>query len=156
MNILVYVYFIFITVSDFTLCWNEKQDRYRIKYIAMLSFFPLASNWKRERDYVMSITERKNVVILTKKVESLLELKFDPGFRLIWLKYFQITRNLLSNFSSIRDSTFQVKMTRFYLSVISLQYQSVGCFIVGFEMREKKVWSDPLKSSHLSELNLTK
>ena len=27
------------------------------------------------------ITERKNGVILTQKVESLVELKFDPGFR---------------------------------------------------------------------------
>ena len=28
-------------------------------------------------------TERKNGVILTKKVESLAEVKFDPGFRVI-------------------------------------------------------------------------
>ena len=28
-------------------------------------------------------TERKNGVILTKKIESLVELKFDKGFRII-------------------------------------------------------------------------
>ena len=59
--------------------------------------------------------ELKNGVILIWKVESLVELKFDPGFRVIgeyiwfkltlnvesiWLKYSPITRNLGSNFSS--------------------------------------------------------
>ena len=81
-------------------------------------------------------SKEKMGVILTLKVESLAELKFDPGFRVIgeylsqiqidnltlniesiWLKYSTITRNPGSNFSSASDSTFKVKMTPFLLSV---------------------------------------
>ena len=76
---------------------------------------------------ISEYTERKNWVILTKKDESLAELKFEPGLReigkylsqidsqidnltlnieSIWLKYSPITRNPVSNFSSVSDSTF--------------------------------------------------
>ena len=64
-------------------------------------------------------TERKNGVILTCKVESLAELEFNPGFRVIVEYLSQLTldienqfdSNILtlnpeSNFSSPSDSTF--------------------------------------------------
>ena len=60
---------------------------------------------------------KKNGVILTQKIESLAELKFDPEMaeikfqfirycESIWLKYYPTTRNPLSNFSSASDSIF--------------------------------------------------
>ena len=42
---------------------------------------------------------------MTKIVESLVELKFDPGFRVIGEYLSHITRITGSSFSSISDST---------------------------------------------------
>ena len=100
--------------------------------------------------FVYLFTERRNGVILTYKVESLVELKFDPGFRVIGeylskidsilrvnfkfnsqylVNLIPITRNSWSNFSSTRDSTLQVKMTPFFsviiLSIFHAKYNSL-------------------------------
>ena len=85
--------------------------------------------------------KEKNGVILTWKIGSLAELKFEHGLRVIgeylshidtilrvysnwrsiysiWLKYSQMTPNPGSNFSSASDSIFQVKITPFSFNVL--------------------------------------
>ena len=72
-------------------------------------------------------TERKNWVILTWKVKSLVELKFEPGFRVIGEYLSQIdsilrvklTRYWESNWLDIEsqiDSILRVKLTRYWES----------------------------------------
>ena len=119
--------------------------------------------WK----WIYSFTERKKWVILTLKVESLAELKFDPGLQVIreylsqidsilrvksnWqfkltlniesirLKYSPITQNPGSNFSSASDSTFKVKMTPFFQCYTNIFY--VNCSTISIDkcdLRGKK------------------
>ena len=46
-------------------------------------FLPFKSFGQAPESNEVLYTERKNGVILTLKVESLAEIKFDPGFRVI-------------------------------------------------------------------------
>ena len=70
-------------------------------------FFPLT-------DDLLTHTESRNGVILTRIVESLAEVKFDPGFRVIGEYLSQITRNPGSNFSSQVTQLFRSKWLIFF------------------------------------------
>ena len=60
-------------------------------------------------DFISKITERKNGIILTYKVESLVELKFDPGFRVI--------REYLSQIDTIVRVNYQIDSQYVHLSI---------------------------------------
>ena len=72
-------------------------------------------------------TERNTWVISTLKVESLVELKFDPIFQVKMTPFFSQCTDLKNwviltkkeeSLAELKfDSTFQVKMTQFFLSV---------------------------------------
>ena len=96
--------------SSCIIVWHSHEiSRHKSSEMHRLYVSPSSAHW-----------EKKNGVILTLKVESLAELKFDPGFRVIgeYLSQFDsilsvnlnqiylITRNTGSNFSSVSDSTF--------------------------------------------------
>ena len=99
-------------------CWPESlKTRTTANFVFEINFKKNAINiqdWSSMIDmfFLPKNTQRKTGVILTQKVESLVELKFDKGFRVIWLKYSPITRNPGSNFSCYTsDSTLWVKMS---------------------------------------------
>ena len=85
---------------------------------------------------LVAFLEEKMESIWPQKLSHRVELKFDPGFQVIGEYFSQIDSqyriNLTqiltnysesgSNFSSTRDSTFQVKICPFFLSVMLFSY----------------------------------